>query len=67
MFIARRSLISGKGHVWDLPVTNDQLLAWQNGELIQKAMPNLTDDQREFVKTGIIPEEWAATFTEDES
>ena len=34
--------------------------------LIQHAYPMLSDDQREFILTGITPEEWAAAFPEDE-
>jgi len=37
----------------------DQYDAWKGGELIQNAMPNLSADEREFLMTGITPEEWA--------
>lgn len=40
--------------------------AWQNGALIQNAMPELTADEREFLLTGMTPEEWDATFGEEE-
>lgn len=42
----------------DIPVTQEQLDNWEQGMLIQNAMPNLTDSQREFIMTGIIDEEW---------
>ena len=29
---------------------------------IQDAMPNLTPDEREFIKTGITPKEWDEMF-----
>ena len=32
--------------------------------LIQDAFPNLSDDDREFIKTGITPEEWDNAFDE---
>jgi len=48
-----------------LNITMDQYDAWQGGELIQNAMPNLTADEREFLMTGITPEEWAV-MSEDE-
>jgi hypothetical protein len=32
------------------------------GELIQNAMPHLSADDREFVKTGITGEEWDQLF-----
>ncbi len=34
-------------------------LAWQSGKcLIQEAFPELSDDAREFIKSGITPDEW---------
>jgi hypothetical protein len=62
MLITRTSRISGKIRTLDIPVTQEQLDAWYNGELIQKAMPNLTASQREFIKTGITDEEWDEMF-----
>lgn len=44
----------------------DDFQAWQDGVSIQNAMPYLTADEREFIMTGITPEEWAKTFGEDE-
>ena len=36
-----------------------RLLAWQSGKcLIQDAFPELSDDAREFIKSGITPLEW---------
>jgi hypothetical protein len=35
---------------------------WSKGLLIQDAFPWLTPDEREFIKTGITPEEWKAAF-----
>jgi len=36
----------------------DKLYEWHNGELIQNVFPMLTPDEREFIMTGITPEEW---------
>ena len=59
MIITRQSQWSGKVRTLDIPVTYDQLYEWkQRGTRIQQAMPNLTPDQREFLMTGITPEEW---------
>ena len=60
MKITRKSPITGKINVREIEVTRDQLSAWMNGALIQDAMPNLSPDEREFIKTGITPEEWAS-------
>ncbi len=37
----------------DLPVTKQQVEAWQGGELIQNAMPDLSSEMREFIVSGI--------------
>ena len=39
---------------------------WADGALIQDAFPWLMPDEREFIKTGITPEEWNNIFGEDE-
>jgi len=46
----------------DLPITEEQLTLWEEGMLIQKAMPNLSPDQREFIMTGVTSEEWNEAF-----
>jgi hypothetical protein len=35
---------------------------WENGTLIQDALPYLTPDEREFLMTGILPHEWDELF-----
>ena len=62
MLVTRTSPFSGKVHSMEIAVTEAQIAAWQNGELIQRAMPNLTADEREFIMTGITPQEWEETF-----
>lgn len=63
MQITRRSLLTGEVHTREVPVTEVQLTAWRDqGVLIQRAMPDLPAADREFLKTGITPEEWAAEF-----
>jgi len=39
-------------------VTRAQWDAWQAGEYIQTAMPQLSDDEREFLLSGATPSEW---------
>lgn len=62
MKITRKSPFTGKVHTREIPVTEEQLMRWSNGTLIQNAMPNISPDDREFIKTGITPEEWEETF-----
>lgn len=62
MLIQRVSMLSGARNAREIPVTQEQLDAWNSGVLIQNAMPNLSADDREFIKTGITPEEWEDLF-----
>lgn len=67
MLITRRSPLTGKINSMELPVTNEQLLSWEEGgKLIQEAMPHLTADQREFLMTGYTPEDWEMMFPKGE-
>lgn len=53
-----------------LTLTEDQFIRFKiwlvNGGLIQEMLPDLNDDEREILLTGIGPEEWDETFGEDE-
>ena len=62
MTITRKSPITGITRTKEIDVTIDQILAWEMGELLQNAMPHLSADDREFVKTGITGEEWDQLF-----
>jgi hypothetical protein len=62
MLIERESPLSGNKNTLDIPVTLAQIAAWKGGELIQRAMPNLSADEREFLMTGITADEWENTF-----
>jgi len=63
MLITRISPFSGNTISLDIPVTQAQLDAWRDGALIQDAMPNLSADEREFIKTGITAQEWDDMFS----
>ena len=39
---------------------------WMSGKMIQSAFPGLSADDREFLMTGITPEEWSKMFGEEE-
>ncbi len=67
MIVTRTSMISGTTNSMELPVTQEQLDAYQYGDiLLQNAFPDLDYRQREFIKTGITPKEWDRIFGEDE-
>jgi hypothetical protein len=62
MIVRRRSPLTGEINDLDLPITVQQIRAYEAGALIQNAFPNLTPDQREFLKTGTYPGEWDVYF-----
>lgn len=62
MKITRTSTISGKTRTRDIDVTEEQLSRWKAGGLIQVVMPHLSSDDREFLMSGITPEEWDELF-----
>ena len=59
MRIAKQSMLTGNITTREIPVTNWQIIQWRDGKPIQEAMPHLNADVREFIKTGITPEEWS--------
>jgi len=66
MIIMRISMLSGEVNEMDLDITPAQLESYELfGVLLQDAFPNLSPAEREFIKTGITPEEWYDTFRED--
>lgn len=62
MLIVRKSPFSGKTNEREIDVSDEQMEDWLSGTVIQKAMPHLSADDREFIITGIMPDEWEATF-----
>ena len=66
MEITRRSILTGKTHTRVINVTQQEIDAWQNGDLIQVAMPHLSVEDREFIMSGATSEEWNAHFGEED-
>lgn len=46
----------------DLPVTAEQLAAYAAGGFPQDVFRHLPPPEREFIMTGITPEEWQASI-----
>ena len=65
MKITRTSMTSGNLNTMDIDVTFAQYQSWIDGENIQVAMPHISADEREFIKTGMTPTEWNELFGED--
>lgn len=67
MLVTKTSTFTQKEHTLEIPVTPEQIAAWEGGELIQHAMPNLTGPEREFLITGTTQEEWDNVFGTEET
>ena len=61
--IVNNCVFCGKEH--SVMVEETEFLNWQAGELIQKAMPNLTATEREQLISGICPTCQAKIFGGD--
>jgi|TARA_R110000787_G_scaffold63216_7_gene142442 hypothetical protein len=62
MLITKKSLFTGRVNSLEIDVTQADLDAWEDGMLIQDAMPDLTADEREFIMTGSNGNDWDAMF-----
>lgn len=64
--ITRTSPFSQKENTMTLNCSAEQynkgMEKWGAGFPIQNAFPFLSPDEREFIKTGIMPDEWDAMF-----
>lgn len=57
--VVRRSPFSGETHQAVIKMTEKQYEAWTiDGLAIQHALPHLNAYEREFLMTGITPEDW---------
>jgi len=66
MLVTKTSKLTGIEHTRDIPVSEYQLRSWMRGTaLIQDAMPELCPEDREFLISGVTPEEWDAVFGEE--
>jgi hypothetical protein len=65
MLIEKICPFTGKVNTKEIDVTLLQLKAWQHGQLIQKAMPNVSPSDREFIMTGITDDAWDDMFDDE--
>lgn len=67
MIVKRVSDLTGVTHFREIKVTQAELDDWKNsGELIQNYFPDLSETDREFIRSGITPEEWDLYMGEPE-
>lgn len=67
MIVRRPNMFTGKVRELELNVTQEQIDRWQSGELIQNAMPHLSVDEREFLISGLLPDEWERWVVDGDS
>jgi hypothetical protein len=60
----KNNIFTGKLNSMKLKVTDEQLERWKNNEPIQVVMAHLTDTEREFLITGMSPEEQEKFYSE---
>ncbi len=53
MRVRRSNILTGNTSTMEIDVSPMQIFEWQNGKLIQDAMPNVSAEEREFIMTGI--------------
>lgn len=59
MLITKISPFSGKTNTLFIPITEVEYSNYLQGNApIQRVFPHLTPDEREFILTGITPDEW---------
>ena len=70
IILTKTSVATGKKHRMRIPLSKSKFMKahnlWCSGVLIQDAFPTLTVDQREFVVSGMTPDEWDQLFKEIE-
>lgn len=64
--VSRTSPFSGKTHEMTLAVDPNDMAKLAAGYLIQDCFPYLSAEEREFIKSGITPQEWEDAFGEDD-
>jgi len=63
MYIKRKSVITGIERTRSIPVNPDDYIAYRAGVgNMQELMPYLTDEDQEFILSGITPDEWNEVF-----
>ena len=60
-------MLTGIIHSMEVPCTQRELDEYHKGErLIQDIMPHVSPQLREFIISGITPQEWDSTFAMDD-
>jgi hypothetical protein len=67
--VTAESVLLGNIHKMSIPLPMEDFESayrrFEAGEHVQNAFPTLNPDEREFILTGMTPEEWDKTFGEE--
>lgn len=56
--ITKVSVLTGNVNQMEIPISRSQYLHWQqHGGLVNRTFPHCSEDQLEFLRSGITPEE----------
>lgn len=67
VWVTKKSNLSGELHTISIDVNMESYEKYLKGEiLVQEIEPLLSANDREFLLTGILPEEWDELFGQDE-
>ena len=67
MKITKKSILTGDFTTMNIDVTPQQLATYLGGTvLIQDVMPDVSAEEREFLISGITPDEWNKAFPKEE-
>ena len=64
-FIVGTCMITGERYEVG-PINRNKLIDWSRGELIQVALRDMSNEDREFLISGTSPKGWNQIFGEDE-
>ena len=62
IIVIKQSAVTGHTNSMELPVTLSEIARHEQGELAQNVWPDLSPDHREFLISGVTPEEWITLF-----
>lgn len=64
VIVSRDCSVTNK--TYKVTLSKEQYNRWQAGEFIQDVAPNMHEDDREFLISGITPQEWDKLFKDEE-
>ena len=69
--VERWCVITRQYATMDLAMTEQEyetaLASWKAGTLIQDAFPTLNAGEREFLRTGMLPDVWDSVYNKDKN